>query len=325
MATLALRQHLPRSSHLVAGCMGLGGSWDTAPLTVDATAQAQGFIETALGLGITTFDHADIYTLGKAEQAFGMALKKAPELRDQMVLQTKCGIRFEDASGPKRYDFSASWVTASVENSLKRLNTDMIDVLLLHRPDPLMEREELAGALHGLVAAGKIRHIGVSNMHSQQIAFLAQALELPIAVNQIQVSLGHLDWLDEGVTAGDRQGVGVNFASGTLEYCQQNGIQIQSWGALAGGMFSGNSASSSAADATVLATSNTVAELAKHHATSREAIVLAWLMRHPAGIQPVIGTTKPERMSACVKALEVTLSREEWYRLYVLARGQELP
>ncbi|WP_026376715.1 aldo/keto reductase [Aestuariibacter salexigens] len=323
MTTHALQHYLPDSCRLVSGCMHLGGEWDNSAITQQHISQASELIDVCTEVGVKIFDHADIYTLGKAEQVFGEVFKRHPSRRQELYLQSKCGIRFDDDSGPKRYDFSAQWVEQSVEGSLQRLHTDYLDILILHRPDPLTDRDELARALQDLVKHGKVRHIGVSNMHWHQISYLQEALDLPIIVNQLELSLGHLDWLDEGVTAGNRQGVDINFTAGTLEYCQSHGIQLQSWGSLCQGKFSGKDTSNE--PETVKQTAKLVSHLADEYKVSADAIVLSWLLRHPANIQPVLGSTRPDRIKACVKALDITLSREHWYQLYVTARGARLP
>ncbi|MFT6896447.1 MAG: putative oxidoreductase [Paraglaciecola sp.] len=318
-----LIQYLPDVSPVVYGCMGLGGGWDKQSINPTHVKQAHECIDAALQSGINYFDHADIYTLGKAEQVFGQVLKERPVLREQMYIQSKCGIRFADERGPKRYDLSAQWITQSVDESLARLNTEYLDVLVLHRPDPLMEPDEIAEAFHRLKSAGKVHYLGVSNMQQQQMAFLQRSLDMPLVLNQIEISLGKLDWLDEGIYAGNSAGCDTNFTPGTLEYCRQNKVQIQSWGSLCQGLFSGRDVSSQAAH--IGHTSALVAKLAVEYAVSPEAIVLGWLMRYPAGIQPVIGSINPKRIKASQQAVGLNLSREHWYALYVCAKGQSLP
>ncbi|WP_258872183.1 aldo/keto reductase [Thalassotalea euphylliae] len=323
MNALAIHQHLPTASQIICGCMGLGGGWDQQPINKTHYHQAQQFIETALATGINYFDHADIYTFGKAEQVFGQVLAKQPSLRDQMIVQSKCAIRFDDDSGPKRYDFSKKWVTQSVDGILSRLGIEYLDVLQLHRPDPLMELAELAECLTSLQTSGKVKHFGVSNMNHHQIAYLQSALDRPIIANQIEISLQQLGWLDHGVLAGNPAGEHGNFCAGTMEYSQLNGVQIQSWGSLAQGLFSGRDVSNQAEY--IKQTAKLVANLAEQYNTNADAIALAWIMRHPANIQPIIGTANPERIKRCAEASKVKLSREDWYQLYVSARGEELP
>jgi predicted oxidoreductase len=318
-----LQRHLPLSSRLIFGCMGLGGGWDSMEYHSEHVQQANAAIDTALEAGITTFDHADIYTHGKAERVFGEVLKQRPELRKQMVIQSKCGIRFQQGQVPGRYDFSKSWIMESVEGILTRLNIEHLDVLLLHRPDPLMEVDEVAEAFSQLKQQGKVLHFGVSNMQAAQMDYLNSALTQPLVVNQLELSLSHLSWLEQGVTAGcSGQGV-PNFSPGTIEYCQRNKVQLQSWGSLSRGLFSGRAVSEQ--PEAIQNTATLVAHLAAEYQVSREAIVLAWLMRHPANIQPVIGTTNAERIRACQSSLTVNLTREHWYQLYVSARGKALP
>ncbi len=315
-----MNTYFPTASDLVYGCMGLGGSWDDSPVSAAHVTQAREIIETAMELGINVFDHADIYTLGKAELVFGKVLREAPQLKDDMIIQSKCAIRFEDDAGPKRYDFSANWIQRSVEGSLSRLGIEQLDVLLLHRPDPLMELSEVAQVLSDLKAAGKVNHVGVSNMHAHQIAYLQSALSTPIIINQLEMSLAFRDWLEDGVTTHSAANRNVGYAPGTLEYCMQNNVRLQAWGSLAQGSYTG-----AAKTDTEKATQSLVSELAADYGVSNEAIVIAWLRRHPANIQPVLGTTNPARLRACQQAEGITLSREHWYRLFERARGAELP
>ena len=316
---LPLRTHLRDASPLVYGCMALGGDWNGGPVTEADVAQAHAAIEAALDIGITLFDHADIYRRGKAEAAFGEVLRRNPGLRSKLRLQSKCGIRFAEGPDVGRYDLSAAYIEASVDGILQRLGVEQLDILLLHRPDALMEPAEIAHAFRRLQAAGKVSHFGVSNMHAGQMRWLQSALAEPLVVNQLELSLAKLDAIDAGTTfndpqAGARPG-GIAWA-GTLEYAQQHGVQLQAWGSLAQGRFNDPAASPAA---------QVVHEIAETHRTTANAVLLAWLLRHPAGIQPVIGTGNPARIRACGDAARIQLSREQWYRLYVTARGQALP
>ena len=323
MPTLPLEQHLPGVSPLAFGCMGLGGGWNRDPIGAEHRREALEAVDAALEAGINFFDHADIYTLGKAEQVFGEVLRERPGLREEIYLQSKCGIRFAEGELPGRYDFSRDWILQSVDGILQRLGVEYLDSLLLHRPDPLMEPEEVAEAFAHLRDTDKVRHFGVSNMQLHQIQFLQASLPAPLVANQISVSLAELDWLEEGVMVGSPLGKDVNFTAGTLQYCRLHGIQIQSWGSLAQGLYSGRDVSDR--EDRIQDTARQVARLAERHGVSREAIVLGWLMRHPVSIQPVVGSINPTRIRACGEASGVTLSREEWYTLYVAARGQPLP
>lgn len=325
MKSLPLRDIGLPVSRVVLGCMSMGGGWNAHPVSAEDVVTAERAIEAALEVGITMFDHADIYTQGKAEETFGRVLKGRPGLRDRIVLQSKCGIRLAFGERPGRFDFSREHILAAVEGSLKRLGTEHLDILLLHRPDPLMEPDEVADAFAQLKTAGKVRHFGVSNMDVGQMRFLQRALPDPLVANQLEMSLARLDWLDQGVHVNQKAGTRVRFGEGLLEYCQTEGVQIQAWGPLAKGVFSG--ASLDNASAPICAAAELVAQMAARKGTTREAIVLGWLMRHPAMIQPVIGTTNPDRIRACADAERqaAAMSREEWYTLYITARGERLP
>lgn len=318
-----LSHYVSQHSPLVFGCMTLGGGWNQNPISADDISRCHQAIDTALQAGICIFDHADIYTHGKAEQVFGKVLQQRPELRQQITLQSKCGIRFATNELPQRYDFSAQWISQSVDNILTRLQIEQLDVLMLHRPDPLMQPEEVAEVFSQLQHSGKVKHFGVSNMQQHQMALLQDALTTPLVVNQLELSLSHLAWLDEGTTAGCSGEPGVNFSAGTVEYCRRHKVQLQAWGSLSQGLFSGKDVSTEAEP--IRATAELVARLAAAYQVSREAIVLGWLMRHPARIQPVIGTTNIQRIKACAEATKVQLSREHWYALYLAARGRPLP
>jgi predicted oxidoreductase len=302
-------------SRLAVGCMGLGGGWNDAPVGPAEVDRARALVGTALELGIDVFDHADIYALGKAEEAFGRVLKESPSLRDRMVLQSKCGIRLPGRDGvvTGHYDLGAAHILRSVDGSLARLHTDRLDLLLLHRPDPLMEPDEVARAFRNLKEAGKVRAFGVSNLDAARIDRLQASLDEPLAVNQLQLSLVHDAFVDSAVTFNDagRDRAGW-FSDGTLEDCGNRKLRVQAWSPLAGGRWS--PAAAAALEA-----------CGRERGVPVEAILVAWLLRHPAGIQPVLGTTRPDRLRACVRGLDVDLDRETWTRLWVAARGGPLP
>ncbi len=316
---LPLNTHLRDIGPLVYGCMALGGDWGGSPVTEADIAHAHEAVEAALAIGIKLFDHADIYRRGKAEAVFGELLKRDAGLRARLRLQSKCGIRFGDDTAPGRFDFSADHIERSVDGILQRLGVEHIEILLLHRPDPLMQPAEVARAFGRLKAAGKVGHLGVSNMHAGQMRWLQTALAEPLVANQLEMSLAKLDFIDAGTTFNDPQAAtrpGAMAWAGTLEYAQQHGVQLQAWGPLAQGRFNDPAASAAA---------QVVHEIAETHRTTANAVLLAWLLRHPAGIQPIIGSGNAERISACGDATRIQLSREEWYRLYVTARGLALP
>lgn len=325
MKIMPLKKREITDSRLVLGCMGFGGNWDSSPLSNEDVVKAEQAIDAALSAGITMFDHADIYRMGKAEEAFGKILASKPGLREQIVIQSKCGIRFEDETGPFRYDFSKEHILSSVDGILQRLQTEYIDILLLHRPDPLMEPEEVAEAFQQLKSSGKVRHFGVSNMNKAQIDFLQAYCKAPIIANQLEMNLHKLDWVDQGVLVNQEAGAATQFADGLLEHCNLNDIQIQAWSPLANGIYSGKEIEH--LTETDRQTKELVENLASEKETSSEAIILAWLMRHPANIQPIIGTTNPARIRNCQDAIRQSeeMTREEWYSLYVSARGVKLP
>lgn len=319
---LPIHTSLPKASQIAFGCMGLGGSWDNSPIDKGLIDHAEEAVLSAVENGINFFDHADIYTMGKAELCFGEVLKRQPQLRSNIYIQSKCGIRFEDETAPGRYDFSAQWLETSVDGILQRLGIEYLDVLALHRPDPLMELDELAAILMSLKAAGKFMHLGVSNMNAHQIQYLQTALDTPLIVNQVELSLARREHFEFGVAPCIDPQIDASFA-GTLQHCQVEGIQLQSWGSLAQGLFCGRGDNSD--HAAVRETSQLVATLAGEYQVSKEAIVMAWLLRHGANIQTIIGTANPKRIKACAQAAQVELSREHWYQLLVSARGQALP
>lgn len=325
MREIPLEKRGITSSRLVLGCMGFGGGWDKNPHTKEDVLKAEKAIDAALASGITMFDHADIYTMGKAERVFGEILSLHPGLRKNIVIQSKCGIRFEDEKNPHRYDFSKEHILNSVDGILSRLNTEYLDILLLHRPDPLMEPEEVAEAFDILKKSGRVRHFGVSNMNSDQMKFLNAYCQESMIVNQLHMSLKRIDWLEQGVEVNQKAGTEVNFADGISEHCRLTNVQIQAWSSLANGIYTGRTLENpSESD---IATKELVEKLAKEKETSTEAIVLGWLMRHPAMIQPIIGTTNPQRIQNCVDAINQAeqMTREEWYSLYTASRGKKLP
>ncbi|WP_225834518.1 aldo/keto reductase family oxidoreductase [Streptomyces sp. NK08204] len=307
-----------RAHKLIHGCMGLGGGWDSRPYTAEDVQHAESTVEAALAAGITAFDHADIYRYGKSEAVFGEVLARTPGLRGRIVLQTKCGIRMPDGDQPGHYDLRAASILRRVEESLGRLRTDVLDVLLLHRPDPLADPVEIAEALTSLRAQGLVRQFGVSNMTGPQIASLQAHLDVPLVVNQLEMSLAQRDWVEAGVLFNTPAATQNGFAPGTLESCASGGIRLQAWGPLAQGRFT---------TGTDTPVNRLVADLARRKDTTPQTILLWWLQRHPAGITPVIGTSRPERISACRDAVlrEPDLTHEEWYELWVAARGRPLP
>jgi len=303
-------------SRIGLGCMRLSDSREEAMATVQA----------ALDQGIDFFDHADIYGRGRREEVFSALWERQPGLRSRVVVQSKCGIRHPgepSARAPKRYDFSYEHIVRSVEGSLRRLKTDYLDVLLLHRPDALVEPEEVARAFDELQQAGKVRYFGVSNHTAAQIQLLQAYVTQPLVANQVELSVTHAWLINDGVVFNRNEPDPVARGDGTIEYCRLQRITIQAWSPLARGEIAGKPLS--APDARTERTAALIGQVAEEKGVSREAIAIAWLLRHPAHIQPIVGTTNPRRVAAVCQADEVDLSREEWYSLFEAGRGGALP
>lgn len=271
------------------------------------------FVNTALEHGANFFDHADIYGGGDSEVVFGKAI--APSMRDKVIIQTKCGI----VPG-RMFDFSYEHIIESVNGSLKRLGMDYVDVLLLHRPDALMEPEEVAKAFDELKASGKVRHFGVSNQNPYQMKLLQNALDMPLCANQLQFGIMHTPMIQSGVNVNMYNDSGVNRDGGVLDYCRLNNITIQPWSPMQYGFFEG-----CFIDNDKFPHLNEVMdEVAKEHGISKTTLAFAWILRHPAKMQPITGTTNLNRLADCLSAAEVSLTREEWYKIY-MAAGNILP
>ncbi len=315
-------------SRIAYGCSMLSGAWDDGDLSKGKILEAERMIAAAREGGINLFDLADVYAFGKAEAAFGAVLKASPGLRDQIVIQSKCGIRFgsplrdPQARDPHHMDSSYAHIIASVEQMLRRLGTDYLDILLLHRPDALADPAEIAQAFDALSAAGKVRHFGVSNHAPGQIELLRKFVSQPLRVNQLQIGLGHPHLVTEGIDfnrTGDKRFAGdYAGAADALDYCRANGLQIQAWSPLRGIPLTPPDAD--AAPGTVRF-HKTLSELAEEKGVTCAAIAVAWLLRHPAGIVPVIGATKSENITGICAADSVELSRAEWYGLLTHAVG----
>ncbi len=312
-------------SRIASGCMNLGkirGNMNESENKIEAV---KSIIE-ALELGINFFDHADIYAEGKSEEVFSEVWNKIPGLREKIYLQTKCGIRMKgqsDGNDPGRYDFSYEHIINSVNGSLKRLKTDYIDILLLHRPDPLVEPDEVAKAFDELYESGKVRYFGVSNHSGYQIDLLKKSVHFPLVVNQLELNIIHSDLINAGVITNQKYPQFPVRGEGTMEYCRLNDITIQAWSPLALGRLSGNLPED--ADEKIKKAVGLVNDMSIEKNVSREAIVIAWLLKHPSKIQPVIGTRNIERIRAACEADSVVLSREEWYTLFIAGRGGALP
>jgi predicted oxidoreductase len=313
-------------SRICAGTMGLGGGWEKAtPVTPDLECQASVFLDKALELDINFFDLANIYAQGRAEEVFGRAVAARPGLREKIVLQSKCGIRWADdpPGTPQRFDFSYDNILASVDASLRRMHTDYLDILLLHRPDVLWEGEEIARAFALLKASGKVRYFGVSNQNRFQMEYLQSFLPDPLVANQLQMSLLHNGFAEVGISFNQNSPTYPDGWEGVLEYCRLKGVGLQAWSPLDRGALTGGDLSK--APDNVRQAAALVKQYADARAVPAEAVALAWLLKHPAGILPVVGTSRPDRLAACARSVEVDLTREEWYSLFAAARGHEMP
>ena len=316
-------------SRLAYGCMRVGGGWQESSLDEDVARAACESLDAAVEAGINFFDHADIYARGKSEEAFGRWLRGRPELRDQIVIQSKCGIRVQGDPTPDmpgRFDFSYENITGAVEGILKRLGIDCLDVLLLHRPDPLVEPQEVARAFDDLESFGKVKHFGVSNHSAAQLELLRRYVLQPLLANQVEISLLHTRMIDAGLEWNVDSAAVQVCGDGTLEYCRRNDIQLQAWSPLAGGILGDGTLKPDDPRSDRLAgTKVLLAEMAAKKNVTPEAVALAWLLRHPAGICPIIGARRPEKIRDACQADTVELSREEWVTLFLAGRGRRLP
>jgi predicted oxidoreductase len=271
-------------------------------------------VHTALDEGINFFDHADIYGGGKSEAKFSEALKMNSSLREKMLLQTKCGIR------QGSFDFSKEHILEAVDGSLKRLKTDFVDVLLLHRPDALVEPEEVAEAFTILENSGKVKYFGVSNQNPMQIELLTKFIKQKIIFNQLQLSITNTGMIDAGINVNMEIDASINRDGSILDYCRLKEITIQPWSPFQYGFFAGVFLD----NPKFPELNKTINAIAAAKGVTNTAIAIAWLLRHPARMQPIIGTTNPGRVKDSCKASDISLSRQEWYEIY-LAAGNKLP
>ncbi|MGT2808527.1 aldo/keto reductase family oxidoreductase [Streptococcus iniae] len=293
------------ASRLALGCMRM------ASLDV---IEAQKVIGTALEEGINFIDHADIYGGGQSEVRFSQAFKNLGLKRDDFILQSKCGIQ------KGYFDFSKEHILASVDGILDRLQTDYLDFLVLHRPDALVELEEVAEAFTSLQKSGKVKHFGVSNHNRFQMELLQAYLEQPLAVNQMQLSPAHTPMIDAGLNVNMRNQAGIDRDNGIIDYCRLKKVTIQAWSPfqidLDKGLFTGNP--------DYVELNHVISTLAQNYAVSDEAIIIAWILRHPAQMQAIIGSMNPDRIKKIAAATKIKLTRPEWYEIY-RAAGNNLP
>ena len=305
MKTIRLGTSSLQVPTIAVGCMRIKGL---------GSAEAEKFVQAALELGLNFFDHADIYGGGGCEEVFSGAIHMSDDVREKIILQSKCGIR----SG--RYDFSKGHILSSVDGILSRLKTDYLDVLLLHRPDALAEPEEVAEAFDALYSGGKVRNFGVSNHNPMQIKLLKKYLNQPIVANQLQFSLTNATMVSQGTHVNMNVDDAAGRDGGVLDFCRLNDITIQPWSPFQHGFFSG-----------VFIGNEKFPELnakldetAEKYGVDATTAALAWILRHPAKMQPVTGTMNIGRLKSCAKAADITLSREDWYALH-LAAWNDLP
>lgn len=298
MKYLKFKNSQLEASNIIMGCMRLNSL---------SVKEAQRHIETAVEAGINMFDHADIYGGGECEELFARAVDMRGSFRDKIILQSKCSIR----NG--YYDFSKEYILESVDGILKRLNTEYLDILLLHRPDTLMEPEETAEAISILKRTGKVRYFGVSNQNAMQIELLQKYCEERIMFNQMQLSLVHTPLIDSGMTVNMQVDQGIDRVLGTLEYCRLRDITIQAWSPFQRGFFEG----AFLGDMQHYERLNQMIDrLAEKYQVTPAAITVSWITRHPADIQVILGTTKDRRLLESAEGSEIPLTREEWYGLY---------
>ena len=293
-----------KASRIALGCMRIG------QMEVEAVEE---LIETALELGINFFDHADIYGAGASEKVFGKALAKHPEWREKMIIQSKCGI----VPG-KCYDFSQKHILKCVDESLENLQTNYLDILLLHRPDVLMDPEEVARTFDILYASGKVKYFGVSNMNPMQIELIKKYSKHPIVINQVQFNLVNASMIDCGINVNMTNNEAINRDGSLLEYCYLHDITIQPWSILQASWEKGTFIDHP--DYKEL--NDKLEELGAKYGLDKAAMSVAWILRHPSRMQPIAGTTNPERLKNLAKACDVKISREDFYALYLANNGQ---
>lgn len=293
------------SSEIILGCMRIDKM---------SVKELSDYVDAALGEGITLFDHADIYGRGYCEELFGKMLTSRAGLREKLQIQSKCGIR----NG--YYDFSKEHILNSVDGSLKRLGTDYLDILILHRPDTLMNPEEVAEAFDILHSTGKVKNFGVSNFNSMQIEFLQSYIKQPLIINQMQFSIMHSGMISSGIQANTQFEGSVNRDGSVLEYCRLKNITLQAWSPFQYGFFEGVFIDNEKFPEL----NRVLGRLAEEKGVSKSTIAVAWILRHPAKIQTIVGTTNATRLRDICNACSIELSRAEWYELY-RAAGNVLP
>lgn len=293
------------ASAISLGCMRMSG---LSKVQVDA------IMDTALENGVNFFDHADIYGKGNAEEVFGEYLKRHKGVREKMMIQTKCAIH------DGQFDFSKEHILKSVDGSLSRLGVDCIDVLLLHRPDTLMEPDDVAEAFDKLESSGKVKYFGVSNQNMMQMELLKTAVRQPLIINQLQFSVTEAGMVTSGMNVNMKNAESVMHDGSFLEYSRIKNITIQAWSPFQYGFFKGNFVDSDEFPDL----NEKLAEIGEKYGITKTGVAAAWILRHPANMQLIAGTMNPEHLTEICKASDITLSRSEWYEIY-RAAGHMLP
>jgi predicted oxidoreductase len=314
MKTLPLGVSSILSSRLAYGCWRLAGTRNPADVTPEGRENGRRAAIAAFEAGYSLFDNADIYCRGEAEQILGRVLKDVSGMRERVQVLTKCGVRppdYPQTGSPHCWNFSADYIVQSCEGSLKRLGIETIDIYMLHRPDYLADPGEIANAFVQLRDSGKVRWFGVSNFRPSLVTALQVTCPMPLIVHQVEISLAKLDV----------------FTDGTLDQCLIEKITPMAWSPLAGGLIGEGAKRLLAAQQSYRPEKfvPVLDGIAAARGVSRTVVALAWLLKHPSRIMPIIGSTNPDRIREAVKATELELTREEWYRLLTAARGEPLP
>lgn len=279
--------------------------------------EVEELVETALSVGINAFDLADIYGRGRCEELLGLVLKNRPDLREKMWIQSKCGIRIEEFT---YFDFSKDYIIKSVDGILQRLKIDHLDSLLLHRPDALMESDQVAEAFDLLYKQGKVRDFGVSNQNPMMMELLKKDVKQPLAVNQLQLSAAFTPGFESGFHVNMEDSQAAMRDGSIFEYCKLHDVVIQAWSVLQFGYFKGNFVGNEKFQAL----NQVLDRLAIKYGVTPSTIAISWILRYPAKMQAVVGTTNPKHLREVSQAANFSLTRKEWYEIY-LAAGNDLP
>ena len=308
MRYITLGQADKELSEIVLGLMRIGDK---------SVKEVEELVETALSVGINAFDLADIYGRGRCEELLGLVLKNRPDLREKMWIQSKCGIRIEEFT---YFDFSKDYIIKSVDGILQRLKIDHLDSLLLHRPDALMESDQVAEAFDLLYKQGKVRDFGVSNQNPMMMELLKKDVKQPLAVNQLQLSAAFTPGFESGFHVNMEDSQAAMRDGSIFEYCKLHDVVIQAWSVLQFGYFKGNFVGNEKFQAL----NQVLDRLAIKYGVTSSTIAISWILRYPAKMQAVVGTTNPKHLIEASQATNFSLTRKEWYEIY-LAAGNDLP